>query len=53
MADKLRRREARDKDGHRCRKHLWHLLEVPTERGVELPADEGDKHRAFGKEWAD
>ena len=53
MTDKLRRCEARDDRGHRCRKHLFHLREVPTERGVELPAEEGAKHRAFGKEWAD
>ena len=53
MSDKLRRCEARDKDGHRCSKHLFHLIEVPTERGVELQADEGAIHRAFGKEWTD
>lgn len=51
MVDKLRRCEARDRSGHRCRKHLFHLVEVPTERGVELEPDA--KHRAFGKEWTD
>lgn len=46
--DKLRRCEARDKHGHRCKKHLFHLREVPT--GVELPAEpEGEDHIAFGK----
>lgn len=51
--DKLRRCEARDKDGHRCKKHLLHLREVPTGRGVELPPEsEGDKHTAFGRQWS-
>lgn len=50
--DKLRRCEARDKNGHRCRKHVMHLRETNSEHGVELPAEsEGGKHRAFGKEW--
>jgi len=52
MTDKLRRCEARDRDGHRCRKHVFHLREIPTGRGTEMPADdEGAKHRAFGREW--
>lgn len=50
--DKLRRCVERDKNGHRCKKHLFHLREVATGNGVELPAEsEGQKHRAFGKEW--
>lgn len=52
MVDKLRRCPARDTDGHRCKKHIYHLREVQTQRGVELPAEDGN-HRAFGKEWAD
>lgn len=51
--DVFRRCQARDKDGHRCKRHLFHLREVPTGiNGLELPAEaEGDKHIAFGREF--
>ena len=49
--DKLRRCEARDKDGHRCRKHVLHLREIASGRGVELPAELTAGHRAFGRDF--
>ena len=50
--DKLRRCEARDTNGHRCKRHLNHVVEVrESETGLALPDGTDDKHRAFGKEW--
>ena len=48
MTDKFRRCEARDKDGPRCRLHVWHVRETNTSGGLEI---QETKHRAFGREW--